>query len=70
MSADALRFPALTPPVDRGRLLKAAEVAAIIGGVSETWVRRNVPNKVALGHSTCRWYQADVRAFLESRRAS
>lgn len=45
------------------------DVAAMIGGVSPAWVRRNVPHKLALGHSTCRWYENDVRAYLESRRA-
>jgi len=57
------------PPPDRGRLLTAADVAAIIGGgVSPSWCRRNVPHKLDLGHSTKRWYEADVRAWLEERR--
>ena len=55
-------------PRDRGRLLDAQQVADIIGGVSETWVRRNVPNKLNLGHSTKRWFEADVMDWLNSRR--
>jgi predicted DNA-binding transcriptional regulator AlpA len=58
----------LALPPDRGRLLTAEEVAEIIGGVSPTWVRRNVPHKLVLGHSTVRWFEADVRAWLEERR--
>ncbi|MGQ0701983.1 MAG: helix-turn-helix transcriptional regulator [Gemmatimonadales bacterium] len=60
----------LAPPLDRGRLLTPAQVAELIGEVSEAWVRRNVPHKVTLGHSTVRWYEADVRAWLESRRGA
>ena len=60
------------PPPDRGRLLTAAQVAAeLLGGtVSPGWVREHVPYKLTLGHSTVRWYAADVRAWLEARRAS
>jgi len=60
------------PPPDRGRLLTAAQVAAeLLGGtVCPVWVRRHVLPKVVLGHSTVRWYAADVRAWLEARRAS
>jgi predicted DNA-binding transcriptional regulator AlpA len=60
------------PPPDRGRLLTAAQVAAeLLGGtVSPGWVRRHVTPKVVLGHSTVRWYAADVRAWLEAQRAS
>ncbi len=59
------------PPPDRGRLLTAAQVAAeLFGGtVSPAWVRRHVPHKVMLGHSTVRWFERDVRAWLEGRRA-
>ena len=56
------------PPPDRGRLLSAQEVAELIGGVSAAWVRRQVPHKLALGHSTVRWYERDVCGWLESRR--
>ena len=58
----------VAPPPDRGRLLTPAEVAELIGGVSPAWVRRNVPYKVPLGHSTVRWFEDDVLSWLESRR--
>lgn len=58
------------PPVDRGALLSATAVAALIGGVSAAWVRRTVPHKLTLGHSTCRWFERDVRDWLADRRAS
>ena len=59
--------PVASPP-DHGRLLTPAEVADLIGGVSAAWVRRNVPHKVELGHSTVRWFKDDVLSWLESRR--
>ena len=60
------------PPPDRGRLLTATQVAAeLLGGtVSPAWVRRHVPDKVVLGHSTVRWFEADVRAWVEGLRTS
>ncbi len=60
------------PPTDRGRLLTAAEVAAELfnDSVSAAWVRRNVPHKVALGHSTVRWYAGDVQTWINTLRAS
>ena len=60
------------PPPDRGRLLTPAQVAADLlnGTVSPGWVRKHVPCKLRLGQSTVRWYEADVRAWLEARRAS
>lgn len=60
----------LEPPPDRGRLLTASQVAAELfsGTVSPAWVRRHVPAKVVLGHSTVRWFELDVRAWQESRR--
>ncbi len=58
----------VAPPTDRGRLLTPAEVASLIGGRSDSWVRRNVPHKLKLGHSTVRWYEDDVLSWLESRR--
>lgn len=60
--------PLLPPPPDRGPLLTAQQVAKIVGGVSTAWVKRTVPVKVRLGHSTVRWYESDVRAWLESQR--
>jgi len=69
---DVLRFPTPAgPPPNRGRLLDAGQVAELIGGskpVSEAWVKRTVPAKVRLGHSTVRWYELDVLAWLEERR--
>ena len=60
------------PPADRGRLLTAAQVAAELfnGTVSAAWVRRNVPHKVVLGHSTVRWYAADVQGWISTKRCS
>jgi predicted DNA-binding transcriptional regulator AlpA len=58
------------PPPDRGPLLTAQEVAEMIGDVSPSWVRRNVPHPVRLGHSTVRWHRYDVREWIESRRAT
>ena len=59
------------PPSDRGRLLTAAQVAAELfnDSVSAAWVRRNVPHKVVLGHSTVRWYAGDVQAWIHTLRA-
>lgn len=69
LRAEAGPLPA---PPDRGRLLTAAQLAAQLfnGTVSPAWVRRHVPYKLALGHSTVRWYEVDVRTWLEERRAS
>jgi predicted DNA-binding transcriptional regulator AlpA len=44
------------------------QVADLVGGVSPAWVRRNVPHKVRLGHSTVRWYELDVQGWLERCR--
>jgi predicted DNA-binding transcriptional regulator AlpA len=49
--------------------MTAQQVADMIGGVSDAWVRRTVPNKLALGHSTVRWFQTDVVNWLESLRS-
>lgn len=56
------------PPADRGGLLTAAQVAAQLfnGTVSAAWVRRNVPRKLVLGHSTVRWYAGDVQAWINT----
>ena len=68
---ELLRPPGpLDPPPDRGRLLTPAQVADLLGGVTAAWVRRHVPGKLVLGHSTVRWYEGEVRAWLESRRTS
>ena len=58
------------PPPDRGVLLTAQEVADMIGEVSQNWVRRHVPHKVRLGHSTVRWHLHDVKSWIESLRVT
>ena len=66
---EVLSFPAsAAPPPNRGRLLTADQVAELVGGVSPAWVRRHMPHKVTLGHSTVRWFEADVRSWLEQCR--
>jgi predicted DNA-binding transcriptional regulator AlpA len=60
----------LSRPPDRGPLLTAQQVADLIGGVSPSWVRRKVPNKVTMGHSTVRWFKYDVLKWLEGQRDS
>ncbi len=55
-------------PEDRGRMLDAQQVADLIGGVKASWVRRNMPGKLNLGHSTKRWWEADVLGWIQSRR--
>lgn len=53
----------------RGRLLTAAQVAEFIfnNTCSPQWVRRTVApeHKVRLGHSTVRWWENDVLAWLD-----
>ena len=56
------------PPPNRGRLLNAQQVAELIGNVSAVWVRRNVPHKLTLSHSTVRWFECDVLDWLERLR--
>jgi hypothetical protein len=58
------------PPVDRGRLLSAEQVATELlhGGLGPAWVRRNLPHRIELGHSTVRWFETDVMAWIEARR--
>jgi predicted DNA-binding transcriptional regulator AlpA len=58
----------LSPPPNRGPLLDPEQVADLIGGVSASWVRRNVPFKLTLGHSTVRWFEHDIHRWLEERR--
>jgi hypothetical protein len=66
-----LRTEAFAPPPNRGRLMTAAQVAAELfcGTVSGAWVRRNVPYKIVLGHSTVRWWERDVLDWIAERRA-
>ena len=58
----------------RGRLMrpKAVRTEFFHNQVSEWWVRRNVaPDKrIKLGHSTLMWYEHDVAAWVEQRKAS
>ena len=58
------------PPVPRGRLLSAEQVATELlhGSVGPAWVRRHLPHGVRLGHSTVRWFEADVTWWIEARR--
>ena len=63
----------LRPPVSRGRLLNARQVAAGVfeGLVSESWIRRNLPHKIKLGDSkqaAVMWYEGDARAYLDAHR--
>ncbi len=60
----------LPAPPDRGPLLSPEQVAELIGGVSAAWVRRNVPGKLTLGQRTKRWYEGEVRRWLETRRGA
>ena len=55
------------PPPDYGRLLTAAEIAAecFNGSVSVAWVKKHLrAGRVRLGHSTVRWYEQPVRAWI------
>ncbi len=61
-------FPVPEPPPDRGQLLSPEDVTQWIGR-SSSWVRRNVPHKVRLGHRTVGWFEDDVRAWLDSLRS-
>lgn len=63
---------ALQVPPNLGRLMSATQVAEELfhGTVSPTWVRRNVPHKITLGHSTVRWWEADVLRWLEIKKGS
>ena len=60
----------LAPPPPRGRLLTAEQVATdlLAGAHSPAWVRRHVRPKLALGHSTVRFYETDVVAWIEQQR--
>lgn len=56
------------PPVDRGPLLTAEAVAALVQGVSPAWVRRTVPGKLRLGQRTVRWYRDDVLRWIAQQQ--
>ena len=61
---------------DRGMLLSPKSVALIIFPEATKkqlpgkmkWVRKTMPHKLPLGHKTPRWYEADVRWWLEDKR--
>lgn len=57
-------------PPERGRLLTAREVAERLGGVSPRWVLTHVRPRVELHAYRIRWWEADVEAWLASRRAA
>lgn len=69
MSASRALLPFRTPPPDRGRLLSPLEVSRLIGR-SPDWCKANLPYKVRLGHRSVGWFELDVRAWLETRRAA
>ncbi len=52
------------------RLMTAQEISNEIfrGHVSPEWVRRNLPKKIDLGHSTKAWWESDVIEYIESRK--
>lgn len=60
----------LTPTRNGNRLMNAREIASevLAGKVSPEWVRRNLPQKVTLGHSTVVWFERDVWDWILSRR--
>ena len=66
-SRRTLQLIDVSPSLHRGRLLTANEVAELIYRSPE-WVRRNVPFKITLGHSTVRWYEADILDWIDSQR--
>lgn len=64
-------MPAVAVPPQRGRLLTAREVAERLGGaVSPRWVLEHVRPRVELHPYRIRWWEADVEAWLASRRAA
>lgn len=69
MSPDGLGRPS------RGRLLTAAQVAATYfagddgwPSVTPRWIYQHVRPRVELARGVVRFYEADVEAWLESRR--
>lgn len=65
-----------TPP-DRGRLWYDFEIPnaflAGLPGIEQKvrWIREHLPreSRIRIGQKSA-WYEADIRAFLESRRAA
>lgn len=61
--------------MSRGRLLTAAEVGRRyfagddgVAAVSDRWIYQHVRPRVELARGVVRFYEADVEAWLESRR--
>ena len=65
------------PPPDRGRLWYDFEIPDEffrgLPGIEQKvrWVREHLPKetRIRIGQKSA-WYEADIRAFLESRRAA
>lgn len=65
-SAAVLHLPKVL--ADRGRLLDAAQVQVLIGGTvppSLDWIYAHVPGKHKLSHRCVRWFENDIRLWLE-----
>ena len=67
----------MAPPPDRGRLWYDFEIPDEffrgLPGIEQKvrWVREHLPKetRIRIGQKSA-WYEADIRAFLESRRAA
>jgi len=70
LASSAIHRSLSSQSTNRGRLMEAQDIAAEIfrGKRSAEWVRRNLPNKITLGHSTVMWYEADVWDYIHSCR--
>lgn len=74
---DVLRTRVTAPPPDRGRLWYDFEIPdaflAGLPGIEQKvrWIREHLPreSRIRIGQKSA-WYEADIRAFLESRRAA
>lgn len=74
---DMLRPRVTVPPPDRGRLWYDFEIPeaflAGLPGIEQKvrWIREHFPreSRIRIGQKSA-WYEADIRAFLESRRAA
>lgn len=58
---------------NQGPLMSAREIRNVVfaGTRSERWIRQHVAPKARqrFGHSTLRWYESDVVAWLDGARA-
>jgi hypothetical protein len=59
-------------PPELGRLLSPQEVAQTFfdGQVTPAWVRTNVRPRVEINQRVIRYYEADVAAWIASRRVA